>query len=456
MIDHDPRPPLRDFLTTFGSRTGEPLEAAALAEMSGYSVDDARAEGWPDLFAAAADHRLQVDRDAWSDQPAPGHPFARAFLRGLTYTAPVLALWAIFPRPITSGEIRFLALLVVLSWGGSMASSHVVGSWLPGDESRGWRIAIAVVGTAVLVTGVAGGVLLTLGEIGQLAALVGVIQVLYFFSASPLMLRARNPGMGVVALVGAAAGVGSLLASLPEPSAFSNPDAAANLRVVAAVCLVLPALLLLVQARRSMRATPIPGYAVIPERRDVAAFGAYGVMFGCLVLWVPIVYPSSPASILNLVVIGGIAVAEVAVTLMRERAHRLLLQPFDAQHFAPSARRLILAAACCYVLPVAIGTTALVVVLTGAALPSTGLILAGLTVLNLGAIQVLSLIGMSLHGIRPVAAAISVCSAALLVGTPLVEGSLNQIELYLGVLTVLGVLLLAVVMRLGGHPINFL
>jgi hypothetical protein len=456
MIGQGTRPSLREFLAAVSSRTGDPLEGAALAEMSGYSVADAQAEGWSDIFAAARAVPVEIERETVSRRPDREHAGRRALLRGLTYTLPVIALWSIFPWPITSVEVIFLALLVVLSWGGSMASSHVVGSWLPGDGFRAWKIAILVATMAALVAGVAGGVLVHRELIGSTAAVVGAIQVVYFFSASPLMLREHNPGLVVAAVVGATAGAAALLASRPEPSPFAQPGVVDSLRMVAGECLVVPALLLVRQCWESSRVSRTPGYTVNIVRRDVVAFGSYGVMFGCLVLWIPIINPSSPASILNLVVIGGIACAEVAVTIMRERSDDLLEQQFDASTFVPRARRLIAGGVAMYVVPVGLATAALALFLSHLSMPTPAMILATLTVIGLGAVQVLSLIGMSLHGIRQVALAITVCSLALIALTPFVDTSVGLIALYLGVLTVLGGTLFIVVMRLGSHPINFI
>ncbi len=456
MIGHPTRPSLREFLSGVSSRTGEPLEGAALAEMSGYSVADAQAEGWPDIFAAASEVPIAVEHDSLKNRPQRASAGRRALLRGLTYTLPVVALWSIFPWPVTPPEAAFLALLVVMSWGGSMASSHVVGSWLPGDGFRAWKIAILVATAATLLAGAAGGMLVRWQPFGSAAAIVGAIQVVYFFSASPLMLREHNPGLVVAAVVGATAGAGALLASMPERSPFSQPAAVDSLRMVAAECLVVPALLLGRQCWESSRIPRTPGFAVNIVRRDVAAFGSYGVMFGCLVLWIPIINPSSPAAVLNLVVIGGIAAAEVAVTIMRERSDALLAQPFEATTFAPSARRLITRGIAMYVVPVGLATVALAAFLSHMSTPSRAMILATLTVILLGGVQVLCLIGMSLHGIRPVALAISTCSLALMAMTPFVDSSFGLIALYLGVLTVLGATLLITVMRLGTHPINFI
>lgn len=456
MIGQRERSTLGEFLAGFSSRTGDSLEAAALAEMSGYTVADAQEEGWPDIFAAARAVPVEVEMEPWSQGPGRRHPGSRALLRGLTYTLPVVALWSIFPWPITRLEIAFLGLLVALSWGGSMASSHIVGAWLPGDGRRAWRIAIAVVTAASVLTAVTGGVMVRQELITSAVAIVGIVQVVYFFSASPLMLREHNPGLVVAALVGATAGVGAILASLPEPSPLAFPGAVDGLRLVAGECLVVPALLLVRQAWEASRVPSTPGYSVHIVRRDVVAFGAYGVMFACLVLWIPIVNPSSPASILNLVIIGGIALAEVAVTIMRERSDALLARPFDASTFAHQARRLIVMGVVMYVVPVALATAAFAMVLSRGSAPAGAVILAGLTVVCLGAVQVLSLIGMTLYGIRQVALAISVGSMTLIATTPLMTSSISLNAVYLAVLVALACVLFGVVMRVGSHPINFL
>ena len=456
MIGQRERPTLREFLAGFSSRTGDPLEGAALAEMSGYTVADAKEEGWPDIFVAARAVPVEVEMEPWSHGPGRRHPGSRALLRGLTYTLPVVALWSIFPWPVTQFEIAFLGLLVALSWGGSMASSHIVGAWLPGDARRAWRIAIAVVTAATVLTAVTGGVMVRQELITGAVAIVGIVQVIYFFSASPLMLREHNPGLAVAALVGATAGAAALLASLPQPNPFAYASAVDGLRMVAGECLVVPALLLVRQAWEASRVPSTPGYSVHIVRRDVVAFGAYGVMFAFLVLWIPIVNPSSPAGILNLVIIGGIALAEVAVTIMRERSDALLARPFDSSTFARQARRLIVLGVVTYVVPVALATAALAAFLSNGSTPARAVILAALTVVCLGAVQVLSLIGMTLYGIRQVALAISLGSLALIATTPFMTTSFELNSLYLAVLVALASVLVVVVMRVGSHPINFL
>ena len=452
--DDGVRPPLRAFLADVSNRTGDPLEGAALAEMAGYSVADAKAEGWSDIFAAVTSVPANLERESTSTGLERKHLRRGALMRGLTYTLPVLALWAIFPRPITIPEIRFLALLVVLSWGGSMATSHVVGSWLPGDAVRAWRIAGIVATTAVLIAMASGGYLMSRGLLGPVTVLVGGIQVLYFFCASPLMLREQNPDLGVFAVLGAAAGGGALVMSKqPEPFAHAATQA---LTLLAAVCLILPAALMAREGHLAGQQPRRAGYNVHILTRDVVAFGAYGVMFGCLVLWVPIVDPSSPASLLSLVVIAGIAGAEVSVTHMRQRTDQLLARTFDPRRFVPSARRRILAAVSWYVVPVGLATAGLAVLLTDGPAADPAVVMGAATVFLFGGIQVLSLIGMSLHGIRRVSLAITVCTSTLMALTPLVVSQEDLVRLFLGVLSVLAVLLLVLVLRLGSHPINFL
>ncbi|HYO18740.1 MAG TPA: hypothetical protein VES02_08770, partial [Dermatophilaceae bacterium] len=214
--------------------------------------------------------------------------------------------------------------------------------------------------------------------------------------------------------------------------------------------------LLVRQCWESSRVPRIPGYSVNIVRRDVAAFGTYGVMFGCLVLWIPVINPSSPAAVLNLVIIGGIAGAEVAVTIMRQRSDELLAGHFDAPTFAPRGRSLVAGGIAMYVVPVGLATAALATVLSPLSMPEPAMIMAALTVTCLGAAQVLCLIGMSLHGIRQVAFSMSVCALALIAMTPLAQSPESMIALYLGVLMVLIGALLVVVLRLGSHPINFL
>ena len=449
------RPSLGEFLAGVSSRTGDPLEGAALAEMSGYSVADARLEGWSDIFAAAAAVPSELDRGSSAPVVRRRHVRRSALARGLTYTLPVLSIWALLPRPISTAEIRFLAVLVVLSWGGSMAATHVIGSVLPGNALRAWRIAGLIATTMVLMTVLSGGYLLLTGVLGLTAVVVGAIQVLYFFCASPLMLREHNLGLGAAAVLGASAGLAATEMTL-RPDASAAPESVLVLRAVAAACLVLPAPLLVRQVKRARRELRRPGFGMQVLARDVAAFGAYGLMFGCLVLWIPIVDPSSPASILSLVVIAGISGAEVAVADMRRRTDRLLERVFDPRRFAPRARRRILAAAGMYVVPIGLATFGLALLVTDGPVTAPATLMAGLTVCLMGGIQVLSLIGMSLHGIRQVSLAITLCASMLMVLTPFVTRREDLIVLFLGVLATLAVLLVVQVLRLGGHPINFL
>ena len=73
-----------------------------------------------------------------------------------------------------------------------------------------------------------------------------------------------------------------------------------------------------------------------------------------------------------------------------------------------------------YVVPVGLATAGLAVLLTDGPVADPAVVMGAATVFLFGGIQVLSLIGMSLHGIRRVSLAITVCTSMLMVLTPLV------------------------------------
>ncbi len=448
-----PRPSLREFLEATTIRTGERLELTALAEMSGYTGRDAQAAGWPDLFRASAAVPVVVDSSGGLQQDRPRLPGLRAFGQGLLYMAPVLALWSLFPALVTAAEVRFLALVVVVSWGGTMASNHVVGTWLWGDVAVAWRIAVAVAAVATTAVALLSMVLLGQGTISAQVAGVAVLQVVYFFSAGPLMLRKERLAIALACILGATAGLAVLIGDEAGPLRSGGPDVERFLQGIAAACLIAPSLLLVRQAARSRRAAP--GRPVVVVRRDTVAFAAYGTCFGCLVLWGPVVMPGSTLTMLLFVVVAGIAFAEMAVALVSERAERLLALPYDPRSFPRRARWIVLSGSIAYAVPIGVG---LALALDLAPTPGGPLLqaLAVAAVCAVGTVQMLALIGMSLHGIRPVALGIAACTVLLLAVTWLLHGPVPWLLGYVGVLGVLCVWLLVSVMRLCAHPINFL
>jgi hypothetical protein len=451
MIPSAERPSLREFLASTPIRTGERLEAAALAEMAGYTVADAQADGWPDVLRASLVSPITVDRVGEPEGTRQQHPGLRAFGRGLVYTAPVLALAGLFPPALNRPELWFLAVVVVLSWGGSMACNHVVGTWCWGDPAVAWRRAVVVAACAVAATVGVSWWLLRGGWITPPVALVGIVQAAYFFTAGPLLLRPERWGMAVIAGVGAAAGLPLVLARV---SVVDLPgEAVAMARAVAAASLVAPAVLLVRHAARSRRSGT--GRAVAVVHRDTVAFGAYGASFGCLVLWAPVVVPGSALTMLMLVVVAGICFAELTVALVHQRAGRLLDRDYAPATFPRRARRIVVGGAVAYTVP--LGAILLVVVRVGEAggwapVP----IGAVFAVWLLGLVQMLSLIGMSVHGIRPVSRAVTCGAVGLLAATAALDGAEMLVLAFGLALGVIAAWLLGCVLRLCVHPINLL
>ena len=455
MTDPMTRPSLSAFLVGTRSRTGDPYEIAALAEMSGYTVDDAVTEGWPDIFAAARSlPTVRGDAEGLGDDPNRSPlSLGSALLRGLIYTAPVLTMWSIFPRSVTPLEVRYVALLVVLSWGGSMMSNYVVGEWFWTDERVGWKLASTVAFVAVVVACVLGSSLLAFGVIGAGVALVGAVQVTYFFCASPLMLRKRYASLGFFAILGATAGVTSMLAELTGSPRLLAIDAAAHLDAIAVACLIAPAGLLARQTLLASRAH-VPGRSASLSRRQSAAFGSYGLMFGCLVLWGPVVAPSSLTTVLMVVIVGGIGFAEVVVASIRNRIDALLALEFETQRFTRQAQGVLVTGVAMYVVPVAFATVALTVLVTGPSAPTLSVIMSVATVVGLGAVQILSLIGMALHAIRGVAVAITAGGGVLVLVTPFLTGPSNYVAAFLCVVSALSVILFMISLEQVAQPIN--
>jgi hypothetical protein len=204
------------------------------------------------------------------------------------------------------------------------------------------------------------------------------------------------------------------------------------------------------------RAQGGPAYRVDAMFRDTLSFGAYGTMFGCLVLWGPLVAPDSSATLLSFVIVGGIAFAEVAVARVRQRADRLLAEPFAPAAFVARARLIVMAGVLWYVVPITVATLLAAAWMVLGAGTDVGLALAIPAVICLGAAQVISLIGMALNGIRQVAVVITACTLGLLTMTPAADVAIDQISLYLATMVVLDLALLAVALRLAHHPINHL
>lgn len=445
------RPSLRTFLVHTDSRTGERFEAAALAEMAGYTVADAQAAGSPDIFTAALSTPMRLDQ-RMPKGTLDTSSGLRAFARGLAYTAPVLAIWALFPSPITQVEVKYLALAVVLSWGGSMAVNHIVGTWIHGDPRAGWRFAAfaAVAATAIAI--LVGEALVRLEWIGRQTAVIAVLQVVYFFSASPLMLRRGRVVLGLLATIGAFAGLLLLLEPWPEV-VWQWSGAHPTLQLTAAACLAAPGVILIRQAAAVRHSKVTPRSDVVG--RDVVAFGAYGAFFGCLILWGPVVVPGSAVTMLSLVVVAGIAFAEMSVALVRQRLDRLLNRAYDPATFPRRARWIVLSGAAAYVLPAGLG----VMVAFMVAGDNEPLVVRGLSVIaviGLGAVQVFSLLGMSLHGIRWVSAALTTCGLALLLTTPHLHDAPSLVLGYVIVVVILWIWLMVTVTRLSVHPINLI
>jgi hypothetical protein len=185
------------------------------------------------------------------------------------------------------------------------------------------------------------------------------------------------------------------------------------------------------------------------------AFAVYGASFACLVLWGPVVMPGSVLTLLMLVVVAGIAIAELAVSEVHERAARLLDEPYVPNRFARRARWIVVSGTLAYLAPV----SAAVLVGSQLVAGADGWVArapAVAAVCTLGLVQMLSLIGMALHGIRTVAVAIGSCSAGILMETWLVDGSAERLLAYGLALGLAAVWLLVAVMRLCIHPINLL
>lgn len=458
MTEPQERPSLHSFLVGTPSRTGDPYEVAAMAEMSGYSVEDAVREGWPDIFAAAQSLPA-VRGDADGAGAGAGERSRRplslggALVRGLIYTAPVLTMWSIFPRSVTPMEIRYIALLVVLSWGGSMMSNYVVGEWLWTDRKVAWKLALTVAAAAVVVACVLGWSLTQLGVIGANVAAVGAIQVAYFFCASPLMLRQRYVALGFFAVLGAAAGVTSIAAELTRSPLLVALDSRLNLSLIAVACLLAPAVLLVRQTLVAARWSE-PTRSASLSRPLTVAFGTYGLMFGCLVLWGPVVAPSSLTTVLMIVIVAGIGFAEVVVAWIRNRTDALLGLSFETQSFASAARSVLVTGVAMYVVPVALATLVLAGFVTGFAAPTLSGLMSVVTVVGLAAVQVLSLIGMAMHAIRGVAMAIAAGGGGLVLVTPFLTGPLTYVAAFLCVVCALSAILFLISLDRVADPMN--
>lgn len=439
------RLPFAHFLEVTECRSGEPLELAAMAELAGYSDGDALQAGWPSILAAAQATDVKTPDSGGRDPFLDLETIQRAFIRGLTYTGPVVAMWALFPKSIDRTVMTYLAAIVILSWGGSLALTYVTGMTVLANEQAAWRRAALFATLATVMVATIGAGLYVADIITVRVALVGFLQALYFFCASPLMLRSKYAFLATTAVLGAAAGAFSLFSS--------SPGWAGAARVVTAACLAAPAFEL-----RRLAVTPgeVTEQNVRPDHRDVLSYALYGIAFGLLVLWPSVANATSPTARISLIIICGLAISETAVAYARRRGAKLLAVSYHAPSFVTGTRRVIWRALALYLVPVALS---ILLICTRMAQTGTELqvvIPAGVTVLGLGAVQILSLLCLALHGIRMAAGTLSFFVVVLLGATPLASVGPSRTALYLAIICGLVISLTLAVRLLSQRPVNYL
>lgn len=439
------RLPFAHFLEVTECRTGEPLELAAMAELAGYSDRDAIEAGWPSILDAALATQVKTPAAGGRDPFLDLETIQRAFIRGLTYTGPVVAMWALFPTSIDRTVMSYLASIVILSWGGSLALTYVTGMTVLANEQAAWRRAALFATLATVLAASIGAGLYVADVISLRVALVGLLQTVYFFCASPLMLRTQYRFLATTAVLGAGAGAFSLFTS--------SPSLAGAARVVTAACLAAPAFKL-----RSLAVTPgeVQEQHVRPDYRDVLSYALYGIAFGLLVLWPSVANATSPTARISLIIICGLAISETAVAYARRRGAKLLAISYHAPSFVSGTRRVISRALALYLIPVALSITFICFRMAQGGQDAHLVVPAGVTVMGLGTVQILSLLCLALHGIRLAAGTLSLFVIVLLSTTPLANEGPSRTALYLAIICGLMISLTMAVRLLSQRPVNYL
>lgn len=432
---------LDTFLDETPARTGKGHELVALAEMAGYGTQDANELGHTDLFEAVFSRPL---RDVPDVDPSPQGDDATlrvALLRGLTYLAPALAILSLYPSAPRNSEIVFIVLALAFGWAYGQQMTYVVNLRLPVAPRLAWRRASLGAGAVVTAALLGGWALVSLGVFGFPTALIGVLYVVIFAAAGPLMAQPVNRGL---LAVGLAAGLAAAFAALTDSILA---------RAVVILALLMPLGLLTLAWTRAPRA-PEPGLRIPRSHR--IAHATYGLASAALVAWLPIMLHGTSVVTFAAVNLAALAFAEAAVVQMRRLIERMLAHPFRSSDFRIMANGVVLRGMLHFIVPVAAVTGALAAWLIHGGLAPRLAAWGVAAVVLLSVVQMLGLILTTLHGVRWAAGGVLIGSVVLWLRAGSSTGPVESLAWYAGVLAILSMALLLFALRRSARPLNYL
>ena len=414
-----------------------PLEIAAALEAGGCRDADARALGWPDVFALA-DHlfaqgvverlrqgkaviELPDGNDPTSDpsriqskaaterhlESQMGmRPQWRVLLRGVLFALPGLVLAGALPYPMTSLESAVIWITLALSWGlgqGLAYGGYMRVSLSPGDARTHivtWVVWHALASTVVIAAVVAS------GAARPLVGLVAFTQSTYLLAASGLMVLGLEMRLYALLSVGAVAGIYRLVPPFEAYPSWWGVCLATGSMLLVTIVLVWA-------CRPSTRSGPQSAHPV--PRTALASHVLMGLTSALLVLWLP--YFTGAGMGLTFILLplvlslGGI---EWLLLWLRGAGRRSLATASNVSSFRTRTTRALGGAAMAYfvaiVILVSIGSVGYLVVASDPAgdpaLP--------IAVVILGMVLFFSAVATALYGLRDVLA--SSIGAVLLLG----------------------------------------
>lgn len=432
---------LEAFLDQTPVRTGRRHELVALAEMAGYGTQDAHDLGHRDLFDAVSARSLREVPNTDSSPPGDEATLRVALLRGLTYLAPALAILSLYPNAPHHAEIVFIVLALALGWAYGQQMTYVVSVRLPIAPRLAWRR--AALGASAVVAAILLGAwgLVSLGVFGVTTATLGVLYVVIFAAAGPLMAQPVHRGL---LGSGLAAGIAAALASL-------TGSVLATSAVI--LMLVMPLALLALEWARAPRA-PEPGVRIPRSQRT--AHATYGLASAALVAWLPIMLHGTSVVTFAAVNLAALAFAEAAVVQMRRLIERMLGHPFRSADFRLMANGVVLRGLLHFIVPIALVTAVLAAWLMQGGLSPRVAGWGVAAVVLLSVVQMLGLILTTLHGVRWAAGGVLVGSVLLWLRAGSSTGPVEALAWYAGILTVLSLALLVFALRRSARPLNYL
>lgn len=302
-----------------------PLETVAFLECEGFSDNDARLLGKPNLFvlagglrnAGAPEKEIETVVTGGTDRspdlqsleipivttPVSVAPIRaertpyRHLVRGVIYFLPAMALATLLPGALTRAELMVLPLALIFSWATAQAIAYVAyqqTGFGPGAEARFLRRAITV-GAAIAAS--AGLALYLTSVVSYGTALAVTAQGCLMIATAVMVISNCELYLAVLLLPGAIAG-GVRLAS-GERSLVGM--------VVAFGCLSLATVAAWIIATRRIPANR-PEFVIRPSRSHTAAHALSGGLLAVLAVWIPTAVgfnPTVAVSAAALVLVSG-------------------------------------------------------------------------------------------------------------------------------------------------------